>query len=308
MSLDHAGLLELLNVQDGAVSRRQVLDLGGTDHDLARLLRRRDLVTVHPGVYVDHTGRLSWIQRAWCAVHARWPAALARESALPEVDPRAPIHLAVDLHRHLRPLPGVVLHRTPTLDGRVNWLRTPPRIKLEHAILDVMGSAPPERAYRALAALCHTRTTTPAAIRDTLRQRPRVPNRQVIDGLLDDLETGACSVLERGYLRLVERRHRLPPGDRQVAFVNGSRRGFHDVKYSAYGLVVELDGRAFHDSVESWNDSYSRDLEVAVTGARTARLSYRQIFDSPCLTAHQIGRLLHRGGWAGAVMPCPDCP
>ena len=42
---------------------------------------RKELVVLFPGVYVDHTGRASWIQRAWGAVLYAWPAALAGESA-----------------------------------------------------------------------------------------------------------------------------------------------------------------------------------------------------------------------------------
>jgi hypothetical protein len=54
------------------------------------------LVRVHPGVYVNHNGPLTWEQRAWCAVLVHWPAALARESALPSPAEDGPIHVAVD--------------------------------------------------------------------------------------------------------------------------------------------------------------------------------------------------------------------
>ena len=50
----------------------------GQDADIARMLRRRDLVTVLPGVYVNHTGAQTWEQRAWAAVLYFWPAALTR--------------------------------------------------------------------------------------------------------------------------------------------------------------------------------------------------------------------------------------
>ena len=66
--LDTEALDHLLTwVQSGVVSRRQVLELGGTDRDIARMVRRRDLVVVHPGVYVDHTGTPSRLQREWAA-------------------------------------------------------------------------------------------------------------------------------------------------------------------------------------------------------------------------------------------------
>lgn len=309
MTLDLNELHHLLRrVQDGTLRRSQICDLGGADHDIARMLRRRDLTSVHPGVYVDHTGDLSWQQRAWCAVHTYWPAALARQTALPNPDHRGPLHVAIDVRRTVRRLPGIVAHRTTDFSTRVLWLQTPPRIAPEHAIIDVLGQPPVEQAFQALADLCHTRRTHIDQIRCALNGRGRVIGRDVIEGLLGDLETGTCSVLERGYSNLVERTHGLPRGDRQVAFVNGIRPGYHDVKYSRFGLVVELDGRAFHNTVQGWNDSYERDLGVAVQGSRTARLSYRQVFTNPCHTARQIGALMQQGGWTGAASACLYCP
>lgn len=56
----HLGHVEhLAAVQDGVVARRQILAAGGTDGDITRLLRRRELTQVYRGVYVNHTGRLT---------------------------------------------------------------------------------------------------------------------------------------------------------------------------------------------------------------------------------------------------------
>lgn len=75
-------LAGLLRDQDGVVARRQLLSLPGTDRTVvARLVRRRELVEVLRGVYVEHTGPPSWQQRAWAAVLRAWPAALADQSA-----------------------------------------------------------------------------------------------------------------------------------------------------------------------------------------------------------------------------------
>ena len=75
-------LARLLRDQDGVVARRQLLSLPGTDRTVvARLVRRRELVEVLRGVYVEHTGPPSWQQRVWVAVLWAWPAALAAQSA-----------------------------------------------------------------------------------------------------------------------------------------------------------------------------------------------------------------------------------
>ena len=68
--------------QSGVISRGQAQANGLSEGDIRRLLRRRDWVKVHPGVYVNHTGELTWLQRAWAGVLFAWPAALSHESAL----------------------------------------------------------------------------------------------------------------------------------------------------------------------------------------------------------------------------------
>jgi hypothetical protein len=55
--------VDLLRDQAGVIARRQALEAGLTDNDIRRRLRRREWVSVHPGVYVDHTGPLTWLQR-----------------------------------------------------------------------------------------------------------------------------------------------------------------------------------------------------------------------------------------------------
>lgn len=49
------GLDDVVARHSGVVSRRQLVGLGGAPNDVRRLLRRRELVVVLPGVYLDHT-------------------------------------------------------------------------------------------------------------------------------------------------------------------------------------------------------------------------------------------------------------
>lgn len=59
MPFDHEAYDHLMRwVQHGVVSRAQLIDLGASEGFLRRALRR-DLTTVHPGVYVDHNGPLT---------------------------------------------------------------------------------------------------------------------------------------------------------------------------------------------------------------------------------------------------------
>jgi hypothetical protein len=75
--MDAKELAALLESQSGVIRRRQVLDLGGTDNDIERPLRRREWARVHTGLYVDHTGPLSWV-RAGVSDPEAWRSSGAR--------------------------------------------------------------------------------------------------------------------------------------------------------------------------------------------------------------------------------------
>jgi len=123
--------------------------------------------------------------------------------------------------------------------------------------------------------------------------------------VLRDLDSGACSVLEQGYLRLVERPHALPTAGRQVSTRSDRGRDYRDVAY-ACGLVVELDGHLFHSSASQRDVDLDRDLDAAVAGAAAVRLGWGQVFDRGCRTAGKLGSLLVARGWADRPVPCGD--
>ena len=310
----HPALPPVLLDQAGVVSRRQAQAAGLGDHDLARLLRRRELVRVHGGVYVDHTGPPSFLQQAWAAVLSHEPAALAGETALRAVEgpgsrrPERPLHLAVARDRRHQRRPGVVLHRTAHLEERVLWHVGPPRLRYEEAALDVAAAAASDYdALSELSRVVQSRRTTASRLSEALGRRERVPRRRFLESVLADVADGTCSVLEHGYLHRVERAHGLSPARRQVKDRVGAGTVFRDVLYRG-GTVVELDGRLFHDTTAQRDRDFDRDLDSAADGLRTLRVSWGQVFDRPCRTTSRIERVLVRSGWDGRARPCgPGC-
>lgn len=306
---------DLLSVQSGVVSRRQLAEIGISPHDLERLVRRRELVRVHDGVFIDHTGELTWLQRAWTGVLIAWPAALAADSALRADDgpgrlgrDDAMIHIAIDRHRKIRMPSGFRLHRMVEMESRVRWNTSPPRVRVEEALIDVAAAARNDfAAISVFADAIQARRTLPARIQQRLGERLRVPRRDFLSGVLDDLDRGTCSVLEHGYLTRVERPHALPVAHRQL---RDSTRGpiYRDVAYVDFGQVVELDGRQWHDSASDRDSDLDRDLAAAVDRLDTVRVGWGQVFERPCVTAARIGVLLQARGWHGTLARCPDCP
>ncbi|GEP34669.1 hypothetical protein NSZ01_24370 [Nocardioides szechwanensis] len=190
---------QLLRDQDGVVSRRQLHEAGLTPGDLARMLRRRELARVHPGVYVEHTGPLTWQQRAWAGVLFAWPAALTHRSAVRAAEGPGRrsgedrlIEVTVDRQRHLSgDADGVRIRRMRDFEARVQWNLGPPRVRYDDAIIDVAADAPSDLdAVAALADACGSRRTTAARLLRTLAQRPRVPRRTWLENILDDVAQG----------------------------------------------------------------------------------------------------------------------
>jgi hypothetical protein len=192
------------------------------------------------------------------------------------------------------------------LEERVQWNLGPPRVRYDGALIDVAADAPSDLdAVAALADACGSRRTTAARLLRTLEQRQRLRRRTWIEGVLDDVAQGTCSVLERGFLDLVERPHGLPAGRRQASHRHAGSTVYRDVDYD--GLVVELDGRLFHDSTRARDLDRERDLDAAVGGAETIRLGYGQVFERGCSTAAKLGAVLQRRGWSGQTHSCDSC-
>jgi hypothetical protein len=298
---------KLLDAQSGVVSRRQLLEGGADDNDLRRWVRRRELARVHTGVYVDHTGPLTWSNRAWAAVLFHWPAALAHDSAINRAGDV--IHVAIDESRTATALPRVKVHRLVGFHERVQWNVGPPRVRLEDALLSrCAGTASRVDALAVLADACRRRITTPARLAAELRRRPTVARRGWLIQVLDEAAEGVQSLLESGYRRRVEQAHRLPRPDRQRAERTEDGVVHRDVTYQRFRLVIELDGRIGHElSHDRWDDQ-DRDLLVAGDEVMTLRLGWRHCESTPCRTAGRLARVLRTRGWRGMPRRCgPSC-
>jgi hypothetical protein len=302
---------ETLARQDGVIARAQALELGLRPHDLARLRRRREWSSLRPGIFVDHTGEPSWRQLAWAAVLGHWPAGLFGRSALTESgNPSEAVHVAIDRTRgRPRPVPGVVVHFVCRLDEKVRWNLSPPRMRVEEAVLDVAAAAATDvDAVAVLAGACGSRRTTAPRLLDVLAGRKRMARRAWIEAVLCDVAAGTHSVLEHRYLAL-ERAHGLPAAMRQRREVTAEGVVYRDASYGATA-TVELDGRAAHGRWDQRESDLKRDLETAATGGTTVRLGFRQLFGEGCRTLALVVRFLRSRGIGVDAHPChePDCP
>lgn len=218
------------------------------------------------------------------------------------------LHVAVDQARRVSSLPGVRLHRVTGLGAEVHPSRQPARMKLETAVLRTASRQRRESdAVATVADACQSRRTTAHRLADQLLRLPRLPHRRLLLHVLDDVATGAFSVLEHRYLTRVERPHALPTASRQRRVLVGRRPAYRDVEYLDGALVVELDGRLGHDgTADRWAD-LARDIDTTVAGSANLRLGWGQILEE-CRAARAVARMLTAVGWLGEPRPCrPGC-
>ena len=308
-----AELRELLLRQSGVLSRQQALSLGLEPAAVDNQLRSKRWQQVQRGVYAAFTGAPGRDARLWATVlRAGSGAALSHRTAAELygiAGPSAgPIHVTVPAARNVRPIQGAVVHRSRALGTARHPVLLPPRTRVEETVLDLTQSAASfDDAFDWLCRSVGRRLTTPARLRASLQDRPQARWRLDLLAALADVSDGAHSLLERRYVRDVERAHGLPPARRQARIVTGSRTRYADNLYEEARLAVELDGRAAHPPEQRWADS-RRDNAHGAIGILTVRYNWADVTVRPCAVAAEIAGLLQARSTAVTLRRCgPDC-
>ncbi len=308
-----ADWLDLLDRQAGIVTRSQARSFGLNDKAVDRRLRAARWRTLHRGVYATFSGVPGRNAELWAAVlRAGAGAALSHYTAaelagLANSQSRV-IHVTVPLDRHPEPIQGALVHRSGRISQATHPAWLPPRTRVEETIIDLTQvSASLDDACAWMSRAVGRRLTTAMRLKSTLDSRPKVRWRAELGWMLDDIATGAHSLLEHRYIRDVERAHGLPTPSRQVKTILGSRSRYVDNLYAAVGLAVELDGQIAHAIETRWTDM-RRDNAHATIGIVTLRYSWTDVTARPCLVAQEIARVLEHRGRRVRLRRCgPGC-
>lgn len=292
------GLVRLLNAQAGVLTRAQALGVGVTRARIGSLLATGHWCQVRRGVYSVNES-LSGMARAWVGVLVGGANACVGglgAARLLGLTPSWPHRLEIWTDRQVED-DGLLVFRR----GQRSREGDPPRTGAAATVVDLAAELTEDRLVNLLAEAAFKRLATPDQILAELASRRRHPRRKLLRTLLGDVSQGAMSPLEVRFLRDVERAHGLPEGTRQA------RLGAPvDVWYSAFQLVVELDGRQFHGGARGRHD---RDLDHrrAAADIITMRFTWQDIVSRPCEVATQIAAVLAGHGWSEGGHGCPRC-
>jgi very-short-patch-repair endonuclease len=307
----------LIEHQRGVLARWQMADRTSDLAAVDALVRSGRWQTLYRGVYTAYTGPPSRQSALWAAVLRCGPEAALSHFTAAELDgladdQRDPVHVTVPAQAQIRMsdrghpsgAPAIVVHRSARLSMTRHPARTPPRTRTEETVLDLVELAPSfDGAFHWLSAACGRRLVTPAQLRAAAGCRAKLRWRDDVLVAIEEISDGIMSNLERGYVRRVERPHRLPRPNRQCRRRQGGRSAYLDNLYEDLGLAVELDGLAAHPAESRWRDM-RRDSFFASSGIITLRYSWADITTRPCQVAREIGLVLRQRGWTGALRAC----
>jgi very-short-patch-repair endonuclease len=269
--------------QHGMVARRQLVDAGLEEHEIAYRVRTGRLIRRHRGVYAVGHVPPSPHARAMAAVLACGPGAvlshrsagalwgLVRDTGPPDVT-------AAGRRRH----PGIAVHRSRLAETDITRHYDIPITTPARTLLDLADSMDPAALTRAVqeARLRHI-----LSLDDLTRQL--VPGRRtsVLSRLTDQPTAPTRSVFEDRFLAFV-RRNRLP-----LPEVNAIVAGYEvDILWRPQRLIAELDGHEFHAG--SFERDRDRDADLVTAGFRIVRVTWARLTGSAQREAARFRTLL----------------
>jgi hypothetical protein len=302
-------LAQYLERQERVLTREQAGEAGLSRHAIAARLESGRWQRLHRGVFATFSGPVPRATQLWGAVLRAGAAAVLSHHTAAELwkltdEPSASIHVSVPRQAGSLDIPGLVVHFSSRLPGARHSARLPPQTTLEETVLDLADlSQTAEQAVAWPIRACQRRLTTPGRITDTLEARNRARWRRDLSDAITEVRAGVHSPLELRYLHAVERKHGLPRGDRQVLTIRGGRRQYLDVRYTRYGVVVELDGVSAHPAEARQYDA-RRDNTNTLDGLLSLRYGWVPVAYHACDVAVEVASLLSQRGWRGNPRAC----
>jgi very-short-patch-repair endonuclease/predicted transcriptional regulator of viral defense system len=298
-------IADIAGRQNGLVTRAQLLAAGAGPDAVRFRVRARRLVPVQRGVY--RVGPLPMPrEREMAALLACGPgAAISHWSAaalqtcgyaggtLPQLSPGAAAMRPVDVtitgvdrgHR-----PGICVHRVSVLGAReVTVLDGIAVTSVARTIFDLASEAGSGELQRMLAVAERESPAIRVELLDMLGQYRRRSGVRVLRALLtnDAAPAFTRSDAEERMLRLIGLAQ-LPRPEVNVRVATVEV----DFLWRAEGIVVEVDGYAFHSSRARFENDRRRDAGLAALGIRVIRVTWRQLVAEPEAVLVRLARTL----------------
>jgi very-short-patch-repair endonuclease len=276
--------------QHGVVARRQILRAGVTRRAIDHRCGLGRLYVLHRGVYAIGNRILTVDGRRMAAILAAGCGAAASHrtaGSLWGVLRSSYLEVTVPTPRRR---PGIRIHTSSLPADELATVRGIPITDVSRTLFDlaaVLGKHDLERAMNEAEAL---QLASKLSLADLISRYPRRAGTRRLKQILDRLQAGvgrSKSQLESRFAEFVRARD-LPRPETNVLVM-----GFEcDCVWPERRLIVELDGRAVHDTPAAFERDRARDRALSAGGWRTVRVTWRQLeLDPDALTA-DLSRIL----------------
>lgn len=289
------GLRVLATRQHGAVSHRQLLELGFGVRWIERRLAEGRFEALHRDVYSVGHSRLSGKGRWWAAVLAYGAGTVLSHqsaSALWGLRRRraGPVHVNAFLGwQGTGRRPGIWLHRCKLRTEEVTVHEGLPVTTIARTIFDLAEVAPYDEVKKAAEAADRRNLLLLRELEEVCEwgrgRRALRPARRLL------IELGAPaegrSPLETRYSEFV-RAHELPAPVQNVDVLGHEV----DALWPAAKLIVELDSWEHHGHRAAFERDRARDPKLLIADYRTIRVTHRRLDREPDQLAAEIRQLL----------------
>lgn len=287
-----ARIAALAAIQHGVIARGQVLSCGGSRSLIDRRVRAHRWEPVHPGVYAVVGSPASFERDVWAAhlavgAHSVVTHELALSLAGVQRVPRRPLTFTVPHGGHAR-THGAFVHQIDDL--RPHHVRLSAGLPVStpaRAVVEVASTFGSKHLGTVLdEVVIERRLTSYPQISAVLSEVARPGKRGVttLGRALDDRSDGEPvpdSVLEAEFFAVL-RSGRLPIPKRHVELPSRElTRGVVDGLYDDVLLILEVDGRRWHDRLSSRRRDYDRDMAAACCGFQTLRFVHEHVRSDP---------------------------
>ena len=203
--------------------------------------------------------------------------------------------------------PGVEVHRSRAM-AHIGADTNPRRTSKADTVLDlaVAESASRQATITMVSAMSSGAVSVDIMRRKLELRRPRRYRRALFDTLVL-LGEGVHSALEHRYVVDVEQAHGLPTATRQAPHHVDGRVLFEDVLYESVGLIVRLDGQAFHSAKQRRFRDRRRDNTAELRNLPRLTYGWEDVTTDPCAVYEEVRAVLVREGWSDVSFPCARC-
>jgi hypothetical protein len=284
--------------QSGYITLRQALACGMSSDavrrrvDAKRWTRVRSGLFLIPGFEPSLRGRL-------LAATAALGAVVSHESAaelhgLPGV--RLGLAVVTVRTRTTNRFPDVLVHQTTDLRaGHVIELEGLPVTDAVRTVIDLASAMPVPAIGKMVDHLVVAGAATIDGFADEVmglarHGKPGMKTMHKVIEVRDGARFIGDSRLEMWVLRLI-RQWGFPDPEVQYPLPwRSARKGRVDFAYPLIRLIIEVDGRAWHTTLEAFESDRLRDNHAQLAGWRVLRITYRMLLEEPEMVRDMIRR------------------